>query len=237
MIPTARLLPLLLLPALLAGCGSEKADGTGPGGRTASAAGSEDSSDSGAAGPSEGAAGSGAAASAVPSRSELDARMTALGVAPELVYVTRAPGFTLAQQSVGVNGDDGFSASYWSATGGVLHLYVDRGTLTTARCERQPVDGASGTGTTCGRDGALWYRTTGDRYEYAVPGKDHVVWIAGDKAPRTVLRAAALAVHRPSAAELTALVPTAPASAEPVERGDLPSTGDGAPDNSVGVGG
>ncbi len=74
------LLPVVLLvPVLLTGCGSERA-GAGPG---------VDSS----------------ALVAVPGRAELDARARALA-SPELVYVTKAPGYTLAQQSVGVYGDD-----------------------------------------------------------------------------------------------------------------------------------
>ncbi|MFE0416557.1 hypothetical protein [Streptomyces tendae] len=55
---------------------------------------------------------------------------------------------------------------------------------------------------------------------------------------RDVLRAAALAAHRPDAAETDALLPSVePAPATPVERGDLPPFGDGAPDNHVDVGG
>ncbi|MFI5689031.1 hypothetical protein [Streptomyces sp. NPDC051636] len=133
-------------------------------------------------------------------------------MAPELVYVTRVSGFTPAQQSVGVNGDDGFSVSYWSKDGGVLHLYVDGGAVAAAACPKQE--------------------------ECAEPEKGQKVHISGENVSRKVLREAAHAVHRPSATELAALLPSpAPTPTEPVRRGDLPSYGDGAPDNSVGEGG
>ena len=65
------------------------------------------------------------------------------------------------------------------------------------------------------------------------------MWLAADpRVPRATLRKAALAAHRPSTAELAALLPSAaPTATAPVERGDLPTTGDGAPNNYVGVGG
>jgi hypothetical protein len=201
--------PLLLLPVLLTGCGTEKAGST--------------------------------ASTPAADQAEIAAKAKALGIAPELVYVTEVPGFTLAQQSVGVSGDDGFSASYWSReTGAVLRLWVDRGTMTADSCPKQPVaEGAPGDKTTCTRDGAAWYRRAGQQSEYAVPKKDHIVWIAADpRVPRGTLRKAALAARHPSAAELATLLPsTAPTATAPVERGDLPTAGDGAPNNDVGVGG
>lgn len=186
---TVRVLPLLfLLPVLLTGCGTEKAD--------------TDKADAGA----------GSSVSPTPDASELDSRVKAMGVAPELVYVTEVSGFTPAQQSVGVNGDDGFSVSYWSKDGGILHLYVDRAAWTSAGCPKQE--------------------------ECVKPEKGQVVHIGGEKVSRKVLREAAHAVHRPSATELAALLPApAPTPTEPVRRGDLPPNGDGAPDNSVGEGG
>jgi hypothetical protein len=74
-----------------------------------------------------------------------------------------------------------------------------------------------------------------------VPRDGHVIRLVGDadRLDRAVLRAAAEAVHRPDAEELTALLPPAPegSATEPVERGDLPPVGDGAPDNEVGASG
>ncbi|MFD9508397.1 hypothetical protein [Streptomyces mirabilis] len=209
------LLPVVLLfPLLLAGCGTQKA-GAGTG---------VDSS----------------ASVAVPSRAELDARVSALGIAPELVYVTKAPGFTLAQQSVGVYGDDGFSGVYWAQeTNAQIQLSVERGTMTARSCPKQPVGGMAGERTVCERGGDAWYRVGGGRHEYALVEKGHVLKVSGDstKVTRAVLRSALHSAHRPSDAELAAVLPPARTATAPVERGDLPSTGDGAPDNEVGTSG
>ncbi|WP_037671597.1 hypothetical protein [Streptomyces griseus] len=219
MIRAARtLLPTLILPALLAGCGTEKAD-TGTGGERTN--GSTEPTDARTADPAE-----------------LASRAQALGIAPEFVYVTEAAGYTLAQQSVGVYGDDGFSATYWSRKSGTqLQLSVDRGTLTADNCSKEPIADASSR-TTCVRDGDAWYRSNGQQKEYAIPKEGHVVRLRGEGVPREVLSEAARAVHRPTVDELDTLLPEAPARpTEPVERGDLPPVGDGAPNNDVGVGG
>ncbi|CAM5614419.1 Membrane lipoprotein OS=Streptomyces tendae OX=1932 GN=GUR47_31335 PE=4 SV=1 [Streptomyces tendae] len=217
MIRHARVLPVLLLAALLlTACGSEKAGGPGPSGPASAPAAD---------------AGTG----------ELASRAQAMGVAPELVYVTEAAGFTLAQQSVGVLGDEGFSATWVDGdTNALLRLAVDRGTITAGTCADQPVGDMPGEHTTCERDGRAWYRTGAGRHEYALPEEGHVVRVSAEKdaVPRDVLRAAALAAHRPDAAETDRLLPSAePAPSAPVERGDLPPFGDGAPDNHVDVGG
>ncbi len=217
MIRRARVLPVLVLaPLLITACGSEQAGDPGPSGPASAAA-------------------------SAPGTGELASRAQAMGVAPELVYVTEAPGFTLAQQSVGVLGDDGFSATWVDRdTNALLRLAVDRGTLTAATCPEQPVGDMSGEHTTCARDGGAWYRTGAGRHEYALPEEGHVVRVSAetDAVPRDVLRAAALAAHRPDAAETDRLLPSAePAPTTPVERGDLPPFGDGAPDNHVDVGG
>lgn len=212
MIRTVRALPLLLLlPALLTGCGTEKTGAGASGSRTAPA-----------------------------DPAELAARARALGIAPELVYVTGAPGFTLAQQSVGVSGDDGFSASYWSEkNGAVISLRVEHGTMTAATCAKQAVAGVAGEHTTCVRDGDAWYRTGGGQIEYARAEQGHVVHVDAEqgKVTRAVLREAARSVHRPSGNELAGLLPPARTATAPVERGDLPTAGDGAPDNGVGTSG
>ncbi|MFF3654620.1 hypothetical protein [Streptomyces olivochromogenes] len=181
------LLPVvLLIPVLLTGCGTQKA-GAGSG---------VDSS----------------ASAAVPSRAELDARVSALGIAPELVYVTKSPGYALAQQSVGVYGDDGFSGVYWAKeTNAQIQLSVERGTMTARSCPKQPVGGIAGERTVCERDGDAWYRAGGGRHEYALVEKGHVLKVTGDatKVTRAVLRSALHAAHRPSDAELAAVVPPA----------------------------
>ncbi|MEU0331901.1 membrane lipoprotein [Streptomyces sp. NPDC006193] len=203
MVRAARALPLLpLLPALLTGCGAEKAD-------TKADTGTQPSKRPAAERPAR------TPGPAAPERTALDARLRAMGIAPELVHVTGVPGFTLARQSVGVNGDDGFSAAYWAPGGAVLRLYTERGTADDCP----------------------------DGWVCRSPAQGQVVRISGEKVPREVLRRAADAVHRPSAAELAALLPPAPAppassaATVPVERGDLPPDGDGAPGDGVGRGG
>lgn len=172
---------------------------------------------------------------------ELNARARALGIAPELVHTTEAPGYTLAQQSVGVYGGDGFSATYVSQDNGTqLHLTVDRGTMTAGTCPTQPPADSSGTRATCTRDGDAWYRGGGQRTEYVLPKKGFLIRIGGEGLPRDVLREAAHQAHRPTADELDTLLPPAPAAPSdngPVERGDLPPVGDGAPDNDANAGG
>ncbi|MHA5054949.1 hypothetical protein [Streptomyces sp. SD15] len=203
------LLPLVLLPVLLTGCGTEKVG-----------------------------AGTDAATTTVPDRAELEARARALQIAPELVYVTEAPGFTLAQQSVGVYGGDGFSAAYWSEKSGAqIQLSVDRDTMTTASCPKQPGGEVSDERTVCERDGSAWYRSGGGQHSYAVAEKGHVVRVSADEraVSRAVLRAAVESAHRPDTGELAAVLPPAPTAVAPVERGDLPPVGDGAPDNEVGT--
>ncbi|MFF0537732.1 hypothetical protein ACWDF1_28460 [Streptomyces coelicoflavus] len=227
MIRHARVLPVLLLaPLLLTACGSEKADAGAPSGAASATVVEETPAETPAEAPGEG---------------ELTVRAQAMGVAPELVYVTEAPGFTLAEQSVGVLGDDGFSATWVDGdTNALLRLAVDRGSITAGTCPGQPVGDMSGEHTTCERDGDAWYRTGAGRHEYALPEEGRVVRVSAeqDAVPRDVLRAAALAAHRPDAAETDRLPPSAePASPTPVERGDLPPFGDGAPDNHVDEGG
>jgi len=219
-----RVLPLLLLPLLLVACGTEDA---GAGADTGSSAGTD----------------KGTGSSAEPADpAELAARAGALGIAPEFVYVTEAPGFAVAQQSVGVFGGDGFHTAYFSQkTHAQFELFVDRGTLTAENCPKTQVGQGSGESVACERDGDAWYRKAGGRHEYALPRDGHVIRLVGDanRLDRAVLREAAEATHHPDAAELTALLPPAPegAATEPVERGDLPPVGDGAPNNEVGASG
>lgn len=223
-----RVLPLLLLPLLLVSCGTEEA---GAGADTGTGTGTEgaDKGTGGSADPADPA--------------ELAARAQALGIAPELVYVTEAPGFAVAQQSVGVFGGDGFHTAYFSQkTHAQFELFVDRGTLTAENCPKTQVGQGSGESVACERDGDAWYRKAGGQHEYAVPRDGHVIRLVGDanRLDRAVLRKAAEATHHPDAAELTALLPPAPdgaAATEPVERGDLPPVGDGAPNNEVGASG
>ncbi|MGW0843681.1 hypothetical protein ACWD26_26750 [Streptomyces sp. NPDC002787] len=183
-----------------------------------------------------------------PGRAELHARAEALGLAPGLVYVTESPGFVLARQSVGVYGDDGFSAAYWSRKNSAqLLLLVDRGTMTAESCPEQPLGQGSGEPVGCERDGDAWYRTSAGQHEYAVPADGHLVRVSAvtSAVDREVLRAAALAAHRADDGELAFLLPPTgphdkpPPSRDgtPIQRGDLPPVGDGAPNNEVGASG
>lgn len=194
----------LLLSVALAACGTEIV-GSGGGG-----------------GGGGGSTGGGAAVD----RAELKKR--AGESALEHVYVTEIPGFTLAAQSVGVIGDDGYSGTYVSKDGGGrIQLSVERGKL--------PADGCVG----CEKDGANWYSSGTDGSTYRRAEDGHVVRLTGsDGADRATLKAAAEKAHRASPAEMDAVLPEArgPDGAV-VERGDLPPVGDGAPRNDVGASG
>ncbi|MFH9569188.1 hypothetical protein [Streptomyces sp. NPDC017230] len=220
----ARVLPLLLTPLLLTACG------TGDPAEDPVAVDATAVADASAS----------ARADAAPlAPDELEKRAKAMGALPELVYVTRIPGFTLAQQSVGVLGDDGFSAAYTDGSGAVVHIMIERGSMTEETCRSQPVGDISGESTTCEPDAETFYRTGGGRHEYALPKNGHVVKVSAeaDDVSREVLRDAAVSVHRPDAAEAAATLPSPKPVTTPVERGDLPPFGDGAPDNSVDIGG
>ncbi|WP_327400446.1 hypothetical protein OG194_09680 [Streptomyces sp. NBC_01288] len=217
MIRAVRALPLLLLPALsllLTGCGTEKA---------------------GADAGTPGAASSHATATVTATYAEIASRARSLGFDPDLVYVVDPPGFTLAEQSVGVS-DVGLSVAYTQLkTGVVINLRVEPGTMTDANCTTQA---AFSDPMTCVRDGNAWYRTGGGTIEYVMARKGHLVHVSAEqgKVTREVLRKSARSLRRPYKSELPVILPPA-RTAAPVERGDLPTSGDGAPDNEVGKGG
>lgn len=204
-------LPLVLLPLLLAGCGTETVSSGPAPDRTS--------------GPA-------------PDRAGLEARARYMQSAMEHIYVTEVAGYELAKQSVGVSGGDGFSSVYVSKSGSQIQLEVDRGTLTEANCAQRPVHQADGRPVRCERDGESWYRTAGSRHEYARAQDGHVVRIGAERTvDRHTLRSAAQAAHPADDRELDEILPEKTAPASPVERGDLPPVGDGAPNNDVGVGG
>ncbi|MGW2559673.1 hypothetical protein ACWCXB_10590 [Streptomyces sp. NPDC001514] len=226
MIRAARIAVLPLLLALAA-CGTERAGGPSAADSTAPSA-------------ADSAAPSAVGATPPADRSALEARARGIESAMELIYVTDVDGFELATQSVGPAGHDGFQSTYVSRSGSAqIHLVVDRGSLTGANCASRPVDSAPGAPVACERDGSAWYRSSPDRHEYARDEGGHVVQVAADRSvDRATLRRAVESVHRADDAELDAVLPAAPtAPASPVERGDLPPVGDGAPNNDVGVGG
>ena len=164
-------------------------------------------------------------------------RRAAQGVAPDLVYTVELPGYELAEQSVGVIGDEGFGASYVSPDGRQAELTVDRRQSDDGMCTETPIRHADTPSppTTCERDGIGWYRAGGGRHEYLAVRGDHTLRLNAPIADvdRATLGAAVTnARHVTRAASET----TAPSSSPP-ERGDLPATGDGAPNNTVGPGG
>jgi hypothetical protein len=148
------------------------------------------------------------------------ARSEAVGVAAGLVYVTEIDGFDLAPQSVGVMGDDGMSAMYVGHGGSGVGTVM----LTTSRtldpsavdCAALP-DSAEAAQRCTVRRGTV------------------VVLLEGQDVDAGTLRAAGKAVRVPTEAELGELFADAPGA--PVERGDLPPVGDGAPVDPPGAGG
>lgn len=167
-------------------------------------------------------------------------RALAQGVDPALVHTIELPGFALAPQSAGVLGDTGFGATYVPSepseapqppATAEVHLEVVGGPYDPARCARDPLRGPSGGAAVaveaCEPDEHGWYRTGGDRHEYVVRGGAHhlVVGAPSDVVDRATLTQAALGARRQDGTSLPP--PSSPSS--PVPRGDLPSTGDGAP--------
>ncbi|KFK91106.1 membrane protein [Streptomyces sp. JS01] len=218
-----RLRPLLLTTTLTlalaaTGCGTEPA----PGSQTAA-----DRSSS--AGPA-------------PGRAELEARASAAQLVAEHVWVTEAAGYALARQSVGVLGDDGFGSVYTEPDGGQIRLSVERLPHADADCTDGPASGSAQEPlVACERDGEQWYRATESGHAYAREQGGLVVTLSGTRqeVDRATLRAAARAAHRADDYELDQVLPPAGEGAgrQPVERGDLPPVGDGAPNNDVGASG
>ncbi|MCK9793766.1 hypothetical protein M1843_08425 [Isoptericola sp. 4D.3] len=163
------------------------------------------------------------------------------GAAPQHVLTTSAEGFEAVPMAAGAYGADGFSLAFSdAATGSTFLLTSVGGTMTAEDCADGPLTDTSGGSVegavTCAEDGELLHRTAGEAEEYVVVRDGSVVRVSGTRADHDALREAAEGVRVPTSAELTDLVAEAPPAQEPVERGDLPP-GDGAPDNSVGVGG
>jgi hypothetical protein len=169
-----------------------------------------------------GRSGTGAPPSATPDATAIASRMAWVGIAPELVYVTDLEGFDLATQSVGVVGDDGMSAVYVRHGGDTVGTVM----LTTSR-NPEP--------------SAVACADLPDSVEPVLRcaverGVAHVV-LEGEGVGPTILRAAGEAVREPRPDELPGLFVDLPTPAPPVERGDLPPGGDGAPMDQPGPGG
>lgn len=163
-----------------------------------------------------------------------------LGIAPELVFSTQVDGYDLAPQSVGPGAADGMSATWFNqATGATLTIRTDRGAPTTESCAQTPLWDAPEQAVTCTEEDGVWHRSGGGVHEYLAARDAASILVTGTgDAPPADLRAAAEAVHVPSDAELELLFSDAPeAPPTPIERGDLPDNGDGAPMDPVGPGG
>ena len=145
------------------------------------------------------------------------------GVSPDLVYVTDIDGFQLQVQSVGVSGDEGLSATYANlGSGGMVTLTTRRGPDATAPACGELSDDTATSGLRC----------------WVADGSVTVVLEGQDGVRPATLRKAADAVHVPSKDEVKHLFSEVPAAPdEPVERGDLPEHGDGAPIDEPGPGG
>jgi catechol 2,3-dioxygenase-like lactoylglutathione lyase family enzyme len=147
------------------------------------------------------------------------------GIAPELVYVTGIEGFELATQSVGVMGDDGMSAIYFRSGGGAA---VGTVTLTTSRGRAADIVSCATLPDSPEPEPTL---------RCAVERGDAHVALEGVDVEAATLRAAAEGVRVPGEDELRHLFADIPMAQSPVERGDLPPNGDGAPLDPPGVGG
>lgn len=167
-------------------------------------------------------------------------RASAVGIAPELVFTTQVDGYDLAPQSVGTGAADGMSATWvHDTTGAMLTIRTDRGELTAASCVETPLWEAPAEPVTCTEEEGVWHRSGGSVHEYIAVRDGALILVTGlNDARPAELEAAAKAVHVPSEAELELLFSDLPVvPAEPVERGDLPENGDGAPIDPVGPGG
>lgn len=152
-------------------------------------------------------------------RTAIAARSQPLGIAPELVHVTEVDGFQLATQSVGVMGDDGMSAVYVASRGGAVMLATSRSpTPDVVACAELP-------------------DSSQPVLRCALERGDVHVLLEGTDVDAATLRAAAEAVRVPGGAELDRLFADVPTPEPPVQRGDLPPNGDGAPLDPSGAGG
>ena len=155
------------------------------------------------------------------------ARVQAVGIAPDLVYVTDLDGFDLATQSVGVMGTDGMSATYTRVDGAAMATV----TLSTSRPgDPQPDPAPAPCADLPDADAPV--------LACQVERGEALVRLDAQGVDPATLRAAGEAVRVPGTAELDAVFADVPEElGPPVERGDLPGQGDGAPLDPTGEGG
>lgn len=160
-------------------------------------------------------------------------RVLAQGVDPGLVHTIEIPGFELAEQSAGVLGDSDYAATYVPTEpphDTEVHLVVTSGTYDAQRCTTEklhgPTGGSPAPAESCEPDATGWYRTGGGWQEYVVLDAGRVLTVS---APATAVERADLVEAALGARHQDggSIAPRTPSS--PVTRGDLPTTGDGAP--------
>lgn len=161
------------------------------------------------------------------------------GIAPELVYTTEVDGYDLAPQSVGASAAGGIMASWFNiSTGSTLTIRTESGELTETSCVAQPLGDAPDEAVTCTQEDGVWHRSGGDIHEYVAVRDGALISVSGIDAPQADLLAGAKSVRVPSESELERLFSdVTERPGEPVERGDLPENGDGAPIDPTGPGG
>ncbi|NYI43731.1 hypothetical protein BJ993_000811 [Nocardioides aromaticivorans] len=166
-------------------------------------------------------------------------RVLAQGVDPDLVHTIELAGFELAEQSAGVFGDADYGATYVPVEAPYtteVHLTVRAGTYDAGRCATEPLPGPTGGSPapveSCEPDAGGWYRTGGGWQEYVVLDAGHVLALSGptERVDRDDLVAAALGARHQDGGDITPATPSSP-----VTRGDLPTTGDGAPVDPYGT--
>nr|WP_167048082.1 hypothetical protein [Microbacterium halimionae] len=159
-------------------------------------------------------------------------RVSVLGISPELVYTTDVEGYDLAPQSVAQAGENGISATWFNnSTGAMVTIRTESGDLTAASCASTPMWDGPDEPVTCTNDEDVWRRVSSGIHEYVAQRTNALIWVngSGDVPPADLLKAAN-AAHVPSNAELETLFSDMPTTtAEPVQRGDIPEHGDGAP--------
>ncbi|GAB2840889.1 membrane protein [Actinocorallia aurea] len=160
------------------------------------------------------------------------------GIDADLLFLIEVPGFTAAGQSIGVMGEDGLGMSYTSDAnpGDLAHLLVERHPFDGDRCAALPVPDADPAATVeCVPDRSGWYRTSGGFHEYVLPLEQGHVRLS---APQGAVTLDALRATLAAAESLSGIsILNTPWPTPSIPRGDLPSVGDGAPDNSVNEGG
>ncbi|GAB3149421.1 membrane protein [Microbacterium neimengense] len=174
------------------------------------------------------------------STDEIAERVGAVGISADLVFTTEVAGYTLAPQSVGVSNDDGMSATWIrDGSGALISLRTQRGDMAAETCAALPMWDDPETPVTCTEQDGIWHREHNGAHEDIVVRDGAWVLIVGSAGATTdEIDAAAKAVHVPSLTELDRIFSDTPRTPPtPVERGDLPENGDGAPIQPSGPGG